>query len=105
MFIIIFATVIYILSIAFVRYRNIDKFSLVRQLSDFSTFMVPFNIPAYLLSKNPIQPFTDRQYFPELQLLEDQWEVIRDEARILYAEGLIGVSDDLPSSSFYKNGR
>ena len=105
MFIIIFATVIYILSIAFVRYRNIDKFSLVRQLSDFSTFMVPFNIPAYLLSKTPIQPFTDRQYFPELQLLEDQWEVIRDEARILYAEGLIGVSDDLPGSSFYKNGR
>lgn len=105
MFIVTIAVAIYILSIAFVRFRNNDKYTLVRQLSDFSTFMVLFNIPAYLLSKAPIQPFTDRKYFPELQLLEDDWEVIRDEAKKLYDEGLIGVGDDLPGSSFYKNGR
>jgi beta-hydroxylase len=40
---------IYILSIVFVRVRNKDKFRLTRQLSDFSTFMVIFNQPAYLL--------------------------------------------------------
>ncbi|MFT5550393.1 MAG: beta-hydroxylase, partial [Candidatus Azotimanducaceae bacterium] len=105
MFIIFLTIAIYILSIAFIRFRNNDKFNMVRQLSDFSTFMVPFNIPAYLLSKAPIQPFPDRKYFPELHLLDAQWDVIRDEARVLYAEGLIGVSDDLPGSSFYKNGR
>jgi beta-hydroxylase len=105
MFIIFLTIAIYILSIAFIRFRNNDKFNMVRQLSDFSTFMVPFNIPAYLLSKAPIQPFPDRKYFPELHLLDAQWDVIRDEARALYAEGLIGVSDDLPGSSFYKNGR
>ena len=105
MVILLSAIAVYILSIVFIRFRNNDKFSLVRQLTDFSTFMVLFNIPAYLLSKAPIQPFTDRKYFPELQLLEDEWAVIRDEAQKLYDEGLIGVGDDLPGSSFYKNGR
>lgn len=104
--VIVFSVIaIYIFSIVFIRFRNNDKFSLVRQLSDFSTFMVIFNIPAYLLSKAPIQPFTDRKYFPELQLLEGEWEVIRDEAKKLFDEGLIDVGDDLPGSSFYKNGR
>jgi beta-hydroxylase len=105
MVIVLSAIAVYILSIVFIRFRNNDKFSLVRQLTDFSTFMVLFNIPAYLLSKAPIQPFTDRKYFPELQLLEDEWAVIRDEAQKLYDEGFIGVGDDLPGSSFYKSGR
>jgi len=103
---IIFALVaIYLLSIAFIRVRNNDKFSLTRQLSDFSTFMVIFNLPAYLLSKIPIQPFTDKKYYPELLKLEDNWEVIRDEAMALYESGHIGVGEDLPASGFYKNGR
>jgi beta-hydroxylase len=105
MVIVLTTIAIYILSIVFIRYRNNDKFRLVRQLSDFSTFMVPFNIPVYLLSKAAVQPFTDRKYFPELQLLEDDWEVIRDEAKKLFDEGLIDVGDDLPGSSFYKKGR
>jgi beta-hydroxylase len=96
---------IYILSIVFVRVRNNDKFSLTRQLSDFSTFMVIFNLPAYLLSKIPIQPFTDIKHYPELQKLEDNWEVIRDEAMALYDSGHIAIGEDLPASGFYKNGR
>ena len=105
MYIIITLLLLYIFSIVFVRTRNNDKFSLTRQLSDFSTFMVIFNLPAYLLSRVPIQPFVDKEYYPELQILEDNWEVIRDEALALYSHGHIEVGDDLPASSFYKNGR
>jgi len=40
-----------------------------------------------------------------LDVLEENWEVIRDEAMALYEEGHIAIKDDLPASSFYKNNR
>lgn len=105
MYIVLTIFMLYISSYAFIRIRNKDKFSRVRQLSDFSTFMVIFNVPAYLLSLVPIRPFIEGKYYPELDLIEENWEVIRDEALALYASGHVDVGDDLPASSFYKNGR
>ena len=101
----IFLTVIYVSCIVFIRVRNKDTFPLVRQLSDFSTFMVPFNIPAYLLSKVPLTPFISQSHFPELKIIEDNWEDIRDEALALHKNGHIAIKDDLPASSFYKDNR
>ena len=95
----------YIACIVFVRQRNAETFKLKRQLSDFSTFMVPFNIPAYCLSKIPTTAFLDKSHFPELQVIEDNWQTIRDEALALYENGHIAVKDDLPGSSFYKDNR
>ncbi len=105
MTIIVALLLIYFFSIVIVRLRNREHFDLKRQLTDFSTFMVVFNIPAYLLSKVPLTHRVDKQYFPELAVLEDNWEVIRDEALALYENGHIAVKDDLPASSFYKDGR
>jgi len=97
---------VYVASIIFIRMRNKKHFSLTRQLSDFSTFTVPFNIPAYLLSKVPLTSRIDPANFPELKLLEDNWEEIRDEALLLYQQGHIAIKeDDLPGSSFYKDNR
>lgn len=96
---------LYVGCIVFVRVRNKATFGLKRQLTDFSTFMVPFNIPAYLLSKVPRSARIDRSYFPELQIIEDNWEVIRDEALALYQGGKITAKEDLPASSFYKDNR
>ena len=65
--------------------------------------MVPFNIPAYLLSKVPLTARIDTAHFPELKLLEDNWEVIREEALQLYEQGHIAIKeDDLPTGSFIK---
>lgn len=97
--------VIYLSCIVFIRIRNKDKFGLARQLSDFSTFMVPFNIPAYLLSKVPLTHYIAPSYFPELKIIEDNWQVIRDEALALQENGYIAKKDDLPGSSFYKDDR
>lgn len=91
--------------ILFVRHRSSVTFPLGRQLTDFSTFMVPFNLPAYLLSRVPTTPRIGAEHFPELRLIQDNWEVIRDEALALYEHGHIAAKDDLPASSFYKNGR
>ncbi|MCL1036102.1 aspartyl/asparaginyl beta-hydroxylase domain-containing protein [Shewanella submarina] len=105
LFFALFVLLIYIFSILFVRIRNRDRFGLSRQLSDFSTFMVPFNIPVYLLSKVPLTPFVDRKHFPELEILQSNWELIRDEALALYENGHIAIKNDLPASSFYKDNR
>ncbi len=105
MTIIIVIIFVYVASIVFVRWRNNESFELKRQLTDFSTFMVPFNIPAYLLSKIPTTAFLNKSHFPALDVLEDNWEIIRDEAMALYKEGHIAIKDDLPASSFYKGNR
>ncbi|HED36056.1 MAG TPA: aspartyl/asparaginyl beta-hydroxylase domain-containing protein [Gammaproteobacteria bacterium] len=97
--------IIYISCIVFIRTRNKTTFPLMRQLSDFSTFMVPINIPAYLFSRIPAKHFVSTDYFPELKIIEDNWETIRDEALALYENGHIAAKDDLPASSFYKNNR
>ncbi len=97
--------VVYVSCIVFIRIRNTEKFGLVRQLSDFSTFMVPFNIPAYLSSKVPLTHFISSSHFPELKVIEDNWQDIRDEALALHKNGYIAIKDDLPASSFYKDNR
>jgi len=102
---IIFLIAVYIASIIFVRLRSKKNFDLKRQLSDFSTFMVPFNIPAYLLSKVPLTSRVNPDYFPEIKVIEDNWRDIRDEALVLYENGYIATKDDLPASSFYKDNR
>lgn len=105
MAVIIGLVIVYILCIVFVRTRNRETFPLSRQLSDFSTFMVPFNLPAYGLSKVPTTPRVGIEHFPELAVIQDNWEVIRDEALALYEGGNITAKDDLPASSFYKDNR
>ncbi len=97
--------VIYAASLAFVRLRNRAHLSWGRQLTDFSTFMVPFNLPAYLLSKVPTTSRVPAETLPQVKLLQDNWETIRDEALALYGSGHIAAKTDLPASSFYKDNR
>ncbi len=54
-----------------------------RQLSDHSTFMAPVNAIMYLFSKVPCTPYINTSHFPELKVLDANWEVIRDEALML----------------------
>lgn len=97
--------VIYIACIVFIRTRNKATLPLIKQLSNFSTFMVPFNIPIYLFSRIPMTHYVSKEYFPEINIIEDSWKDIQEEALALYEQGLIAVKDDLPASSFYKDNR
>lgn len=96
---------LYIGSVIFILLRNKETLPFQRQIGDFSTFMVPFNLPAYFLSKVPTSPMVNKSLFPELSILEDNWKIIRDEALLLYKNGHIAIKDDLPASSFYKDNR
>lgn len=97
----------WVLSVAYVHWRGKVRHPFWRQLADHSTLVAPLNALIYAFSSTPRTPILDPRTFPELDVLRDHWEVIRDEAAALYGIGAIGRSDDtndLGFNSFFKNG-
>jgi len=90
-----------------IHYRGRERLKFLRQLTDHSTFMAPYNCLAYLFSAVPNTPFLDVKRFPDLKPLGDNWRVIRDEAVALYEQARIRRSDkydDLAFNTFFKTG-
>ena len=91
----------------YVHFRGKVRHRFSRQLLDHSTIMAPYNCFVYATSAVPNTPFIDMKNFPELQALQDNWEIIRDEAQNLMDEGYIKATmkhDDLAFHSFFKTG-
>lgn len=101
------AFLIFVVSGFYVHFRGKVRHKPMRQMSDHSTFMAPVNCFLYLFSKLPSRPYHSVSVFPELQLLSDNWQAIRDEAlaldgaqQIVAAEG----NSDAGFNSFFKTG-
>jgi len=97
----------YLVSALYVHFRGKVRHKFTRQLTDHSTFMAPYNAMIYLFSAVPNKPVLDVKDFPELQPLQDNWEMIREEARKLYQGGHIQISksyNDLAFNTFFKRG-
>jgi beta-hydroxylase len=61
----------------------------------------------YLFSRTPRSVYIDPQHFPELKVLQDNWQVIRDEALRLNDEGYIRAAagyTDIGFNSFFRTG-
>ncbi|WP_259071417.1 aspartyl/asparaginyl beta-hydroxylase domain-containing protein [Mucilaginibacter sp. X4EP1] len=98
---------ILIISTVIVHYRGKVRFPFFRQLTDHSTFMAPINMPMYAFSGVENQPYISQSHFPQLTLLKDNWQTIRDEALQLEREELIKGSDkynDMGFNSFFRRG-
>lgn len=96
---------IFIISALYIQRRGKVKHSFYRQFFDHSTVLAPINFLMYMFSKVPNQPYIDTQYFKDLKILDENWEMIRDEAKALYDKGGIKASssyDDLGFNSFLK---
>lgn len=94
-------------SISYTHLRGKVRLRFLRQLTDHSSLLAPVNAIMYLFSAVPKTPFLDVNTFPELHILRDNWETIRDEARHLYEEGYIAASDkynDIGFNSFFRRG-
>jgi beta-hydroxylase len=94
-------------SALFVHFRGRVRHGFFRQLTDHSTFMAPYNAFMYLFSRVPPKPYLDVNDFPELRLLTDNWQVIREEALGLQEEGQIKAAagyNDLGFNSFFRTG-
>jgi beta-hydroxylase len=91
----------------YVHLRGRERHGLLRQLTDHSTFMGPYNVLMYLFSAVPTTPILDHDLFPELEPLRRNWETIRDEALALEAGGGIrkaAAYNDLAFNSFFRRG-
>src|SRR5262245_2473180 len=91
----------------YVHLRGRVRHRFFRQLSDHSTFLAPVNVPLYLFSKVPAQPFHDPRQFPELALLRDNWRTIRDEGTRLLDEGYVRAAsgyNDIGFNSLFRSG-
>jgi beta-hydroxylase len=99
---------LYASAILFVHFRGKARLPFFRQIFDHSSVVSPLNIFIYLFSKVPTNtaylPLND---FKGLQLLQDNWEMIRDEALALEQLDKIKAAeknDDAGFNSFFKKG-
>ncbi len=99
---------VFVASALYVHLRGRVRFKLARAMFDFTVLLAPLNALMYLFSRTPGQPFIDQQReFPELQLLNDHWQIIRDEAMALADDGQIRAADgytDMGFNSFFRTG-
>lgn len=95
----------FVASILYVHFRGRERYGFFRQLSDGNNFLAPVNAIMYLFSRLPEQPFHDEAAFPELAVIRENWQMIRDEGLAL--EDHIRASDkrdDAGFNSFFRRG-
>jgi beta-hydroxylase len=96
-----------ILSVLHIHFRGKVRLPFGRQLFDHSSFMAPINIFMHLFSRVPSTPYIPVREFPELDVLQQNWEIIREEALNLVALQKIKASEennDAGFNSFFKTG-
>jgi beta-hydroxylase len=96
-----------ILSVLHIHLRGKVRLPFGRQLFDHSSFMAPINIFMHLFSRVPSTPYIPAREFPELDVLQQNWEIIREEALNLVALQKIKASEennDAGFNSFFKTG-
>lgn len=94
-------------SALYIHFRGRIRHRPVKQLTDHSTFVAPYNLLMYAFSGVPSKPYIDVADFPDLAPITSHWEEIRDEAMRLYAAGQVRAStgkNDLGFDSFFKYG-
>ncbi|MDF1779664.1 MAG: aspartyl/asparaginyl beta-hydroxylase domain-containing protein [Alcanivoracaceae bacterium] len=97
----------FIITGTYVHFRGKVRHKIVRQLLDHSTIMAPYNCFVYATSAVPNKPYVDMKHLPDLQALQENWQVIRQEALNLFDEGYIKAAsqhNDLAFHSFFKTG-
>jgi beta-hydroxylase len=99
---------VFIITAIYVQNRGAVQHELfARKLTDHANFFAPVNCLFYFFSKNTQSVYIDVKQFPELKILQDNWQVIRDEAVNLNSVAQIKASDDLDDlgfNSFFRTG-
>lgn len=98
---------LFVLSVVYIHFRGRVRTSFWRQLINHTTVLAPLNVFMYLFSRVPAQPYLDNQTFPSLQLLNDNWEIIKAEALALEEAKKIrpaAQNNDAGFNSFFKEG-
>ena len=95
------------LSVSHIHFRGKVRLPCRRQLFDHSSFMAPINVFMHLFSRVRSTPYIPVREFAELAPLQQNWEIIREEAEHLLAMNKIKAAeknDDAGFNSFFKTG-
>jgi beta-hydroxylase len=98
---------LFVASALYAHLRGRVRFGLLRALTDFTVLLAPLNALMYLSSRVKPKPYLDPAVFPELDVLKQHWQEIRDEAVGLNDEGHIKAAagyNDLGFNSFFRTG-
>ena len=98
---------IYVISIMDMHYRGTVRFNWSRQVLTHTNYLAPYNLLMNLCAKLPNKALLDVTKIADLKILRDNWEVIRDEALQLSADGKIKRAEglnDLGFNSFFRTG-
>lgn len=98
---------LFLFSILYIHFRGKVRLPFLRQFFDHSSIMAPINLFMYAFSKVPAEPYPSTTQFDKLHLLDDNWEVIREEALNLQRISKIKAAeknDDAGFNSFFKAG-
>lgn len=96
-----------VLSILHIHFRGKVRLPFGRQLFDHSSFMAPINIFMHMFSRVASTPYIPVREFPELSVLQENWEIIREEGLKLIELKKIKASEqnnDAGFNSFFKTG-
>ena len=99
--------VTWLAAILYAHFRGAVRLPLGRQLLDHSILLAPVNAFMILTSRVSTSPYLPDSALPELKLLEDHWQEIRDEALQLANLSQIKAADahnDIGFNSFFKYG-
>ncbi|WP_269460249.1 aspartyl/asparaginyl beta-hydroxylase domain-containing protein [Polynucleobacter necessarius] len=80
---------------------------MVRSLTDYQVLLAPVNTLLYLFSKVKAGAFIPVNQFPEMQPIQDNWKIIRQEAMSLQEAGSIAAAtsyNDIGFNSFFRTG-
>ncbi|HEV2539194.1 MAG TPA: aspartyl/asparaginyl beta-hydroxylase domain-containing protein [Frateuria sp.] len=105
--IILLLLLLFAFCVLLVHLRGQARLRFDRQLVDHSAIFAPYNLMMYAFSAVPARPILDRRGFPQLDLLQANWQTIREEALHLFDEGYIRAAEkhnDASFNSFFKQG-
>jgi beta-hydroxylase len=99
---------VFVASALFLHLRGRVRFGLLRALTDYVVLLAPVNALMVLFSRVKPNPYADpAQVYPELDVLQRQWQAIRAEAMALDEGGRIRAAtglNDLGFNSFFRTG-
>ena len=98
---------LFVAAVLYVHFRGRVRHKLIKQFTDHSTVLAPYNALCYLFSAVPGKPILDVNEFKAVKPLRENWQVIRDEALHLFNEGYIRAAlknNDAGFNSFFKKG-
>jgi beta-hydroxylase len=98
---------LWLVSILYGHYRGRVRLAWSRVFLDHSVLLAPVNAFMVLASRVPTTPYISTREIPELQVLQDNWEIIRDEALQMAEMRRIKAAerhDDIGFNSFFKYG-